>query len=141
VFVCLFLLSLQSNGSVRCIPQFDTMQRLGKHVPATTNTCNNIRIFGPVYLWVCVSPYCCKVKNSVKTFPQQRNCWRRLFLYGPCRIKRKYAIISSKNFFFSHLRLSLIGISSEIHKLPVNPTDRIKFAWIFFGVGLCLSVI
>jgi hypothetical protein len=38
------LLSLLGNGSVKCMPFFGARQRLGKHVPAATNTRNNRRI-------------------------------------------------------------------------------------------------
>jgi hypothetical protein len=49
--VCVFLLSLQGNGSVKCIPFFGARQRLGKHVPAAMNTRNNRRIVGCVIFY------------------------------------------------------------------------------------------
>jgi hypothetical protein len=50
VSICL-LLSLQDNGSVKCIPPFGARQRLGKDVPRATNTRNSGRIFGGVMLY------------------------------------------------------------------------------------------
>jgi hypothetical protein len=62
-----------------------SLQRLGKHVPAATNTCNNRRIVGPVIFYVvrvlskdslsaCLFiPLSLLGNNSVKTFPRQ---WR-----------------------------------------------------------------
>jgi hypothetical protein len=57
-----------------CIPPFCARQRLGKHIPAVTNTCYSRRIVGHIIfyvgcllskegLWgsVCVSPYHCWV--------------------------------------------------------------------------------
>jgi hypothetical protein len=41
-------LSLLCKGSVKCVPPFVARQRLGKHVPATTNTCIN-RIAGRIF--------------------------------------------------------------------------------------------
>jgi hypothetical protein len=42
--VCLYVLSLLSllgKGSIKCVPPFISRQRLGKHVPAATNTRSN----------------------------------------------------------------------------------------------------
>jgi hypothetical protein len=44
VAVCVSLLSLLGNGSLKCSPQFGARQRLRKHVPAAKNTRNNKRI-------------------------------------------------------------------------------------------------
>jgi hypothetical protein len=84
VSVCVFRLSLQSNGSVKCIPPFGARQRLGKHVPAqrihTTieelldasfsvlSVSYQRRVCGSVF----VSPLSLLGNNSVKTFPRQR---------------------------------------------------------------------
>jgi hypothetical protein len=65
VSLCVFLLSLQGSGSVKCIPPFGPRQRLGKHVPAATNTRNNrrnvgrvilyaVRVLSKESLWVCL---------------------------------------------------------------------------------------
>jgi hypothetical protein len=54
--VCVSLLSLPGKGSVKCIPPLVARQRLGKHVPAATNTHNNRKIVGRVCLWIYVSP-------------------------------------------------------------------------------------
>jgi hypothetical protein len=54
VSVCVSLLSLQGNGSVKCIPPFGARQRLGKHVSAATNTCNNRSIVERVIFCVSV---------------------------------------------------------------------------------------
>jgi hypothetical protein len=81
VSVCVFLLSLQGNGSVKCVPPFGSRQRL-KHFSATANTRNNRRIVGRVVSCVIrvlfkesvgLSVYPPVVpKNSVKTLPRQR---------------------------------------------------------------------
>jgi hypothetical protein len=78
VSICLSLFSLQSNGSVKFIHPFGARQRLGKHVPAATNTCNNRKIVGRVCLWVylCI-PLRLLGNNSVKKFPRQRRIVRR----------------------------------------------------------------
>jgi hypothetical protein len=98
--VCLygvFLLSLLGKGSVNCIRPFIAIQRLGKHVPAATNTRDNRRSVGRIIfcavpvlskqrIWVCLcmSPSL-PGNNLVKTFPRQRSfVWCVIF----CRIKR-----------------------------------------------------
>jgi hypothetical protein len=58
-FVCLYVYP----------PPFIAKQRLGKHVPAPTNTRNNRRIFGCVCL--CL-PLSLLGHNSIKTFPRHR---------------------------------------------------------------------
>jgi hypothetical protein len=77
-------LSLQRNGSFKCIPPFCARQRLGKHVTAATNTCNNrrnvglvifcaVRILSKESLWVCLCvPLSLLGNSSVKTLPRQR---------------------------------------------------------------------
>jgi hypothetical protein len=84
VSVCVSLLSLQGNGSVKCVPPFGARQRLGRHVPVATNTGNNRRIAGRVIFYVVhflprESPWACLCiplsllgNNSVETFPRQR---------------------------------------------------------------------
>jgi hypothetical protein len=54
VSLCVSILSLKGNCSVNCIPPFGARQRLGKQVPAATNTRNSYerRFRGSV----CVSP-------------------------------------------------------------------------------------
>jgi hypothetical protein len=65
VCLCVFLLLLQGNGSVKCIPPFGARQRLGKHIPAEMNKRNTRGIVGRVIfyavrflskesLWVCL---------------------------------------------------------------------------------------
>jgi hypothetical protein len=77
VSLCVSLLSLLSNGSVKCIPPFVARQRLGKYVPAATNKRNSRRIVERVIfyavLWAClyISLSLLGIK-SVKTFPRQR---------------------------------------------------------------------
>jgi hypothetical protein len=51
VSVCVSLISLQGNGSVKCIPPFGARQRLGKHVPAATNMRNSRRIVKSVIFY------------------------------------------------------------------------------------------
>jgi hypothetical protein len=106
VSVCVSLVSLQGNGSVKFIPPFSARQRLGKHVPAAKNTSNNIRIVKRVIsyavrvlsqesLWVCP---CIPLSLLGKDIPAAtKDCWRRRFLCGPCRKKGKWVISSSQN--------------------------------------------
>jgi hypothetical protein len=81
VSICVSHPSLLGKGSVRCIPPFVARQRLGKHVPAATNTRNNRRIFGRVICcgvcflskespWVCL--YIPIPLPGKKAFPRQR---------------------------------------------------------------------
>jgi hypothetical protein len=127
--VYLSLLSLQSCGSVKCIPQFGARQRLGKLVSAATNTCKNIRIVGRVCLWVylCISLMLLG-NNSIKSFPQQRIIVGGIIFCTVCVVSKKSRrLILPRTSCFFHLQLSLFGISSKICKLLVNPTDGIKF--------------
>jgi hypothetical protein len=67
--VCVSLLSLQGNGSVKCIPPFGARQRLGKHVQQQQIYATReelmaapffaIRALSKDSLWVCVSLYHC----------------------------------------------------------------------------------
>jgi hypothetical protein len=58
------------------------MQRLGKHVPATTNTRNNKIIVGGVCLWVCLCiPISLLGNSSVKTFPLLRRIFGGVGFY------------------------------------------------------------
>jgi hypothetical protein len=71
VCVSVSLLSFLGKGSVNCI-FFVTRQRLGKHVPAATNTRYNRRIVGLVCLWVCLCiPLSLTSNTEVKAFPRQ----------------------------------------------------------------------
>jgi hypothetical protein len=73
VSLCVSLISLLGKCSVKCIPPFIARQRLGKHVPAATNTRKNKIIVGHVCLWVCLCiPLLLLGNISVKTFPRQR---------------------------------------------------------------------
>jgi hypothetical protein len=96
VFVSVFvsLLSLQGNGSVKCIPHFGARHRLGKHFPAAKSTRDNRRIFGLVIfcavrvfskesMWVslCI-PLSFLGNNSVKTFSRQSGTVGRLVFYA-----------------------------------------------------------
>jgi hypothetical protein len=49
--VCVSLLSLLGNGSIKCIPPNVARQRLGNHVTAATNTCNNRQIVGRIIFY------------------------------------------------------------------------------------------
>jgi hypothetical protein len=83
VSVYVSLLSLLGKGSVKCIPLFIARQRLGKHVPASTNTRNNRIIVGCVCLWVCLCiPLSLLGNNSVKTFPRQRRVVEGVVFYA-----------------------------------------------------------
>jgi hypothetical protein len=93
----------QSYGSVKCILPFIARQRLGKHVPSSTNTRNNRIIVGRVWLWVCLcTPLSLLCNNWVKTFSRQRRIVGGVVFY---------AISSSQNFLF--LLLLLENHSSE----------------------------
>jgi hypothetical protein len=60
------------QSACNCIPPVVARQRLGKHVPASMNICNNkritervilyaIRVLSKESLWVCVASYRCYV--------------------------------------------------------------------------------
>jgi hypothetical protein len=95
VSVCVSLLSLLGNGSVKCLPPFGARQRLGKHVPAATNTRYSRSIVGRVMfctvhvvskesLWVCglCIPLSLVGNNSVKTVPRQRRIVGGIVFYA-----------------------------------------------------------
>jgi hypothetical protein len=83
VSVCVSLLSLLRKTWIKCILPFIARQRLGKHVPAATNTHNNRRIYGRVCLWVCLCiPLSLLGNISVKKFPRQRRIVRGVVLYA-----------------------------------------------------------
>jgi hypothetical protein len=82
VSVCVSLLSLLGNFSGNCILAFIATQRLGKQAPATENKCNNRRIGGRVYLWVCLCiPQSLLGNSSTKTFPRQRRIVEGVVFY------------------------------------------------------------
>jgi hypothetical protein len=77
--VCVSLLSLLDNCSVKFIPPFFASQLLGRHVPAATNTLNSaICVLSKERLCVCLG--------------------RRRFLCGPCHI-RGGSVAKKKNSF------------------------------------------
>jgi hypothetical protein len=56
-----------------CIPPVVARQRLGKHVPAATNTRNNRRIVERMRVWICLCiPLLFLGNNSAKTFRRQQ---------------------------------------------------------------------
>jgi hypothetical protein len=79
VSVCVSLLRLQGNGSVKFIPLFGARQRLSKHVPSAMNTCNNRRIVGRVIFYtvraLSKESLCIHLSllgnNKVNTFPRE----------------------------------------------------------------------
>jgi hypothetical protein len=83
VSVCVSLLSLLGKGLVKCIPPFIARQRLTKHVPMATNTCNNRSIVGCVSLWVCLCiPLSLLCNNSEKMFPRQKRNVEGIVFYA-----------------------------------------------------------
>jgi hypothetical protein len=98
VSVCASLLSLQGNGSVKCIPPFGARQRHGKHILATTDTCKNVRIYGRVTFYaarvqresvgLCV-PLSLLGNNSVKKFPRQRRIVVGVIFYAVRVVSKK----------------------------------------------------
>jgi hypothetical protein len=96
VSVCVSFLSLLGKGSANCIPPFIVRQRLGKHVPASTNTGNNRRIVRHVIIYaVCFLPKECLCvclciplsllgNNTVKMFPRQRRIIGGVTFYRDC---------------------------------------------------------
>jgi hypothetical protein len=104
VSVCVSLLSLLGNGSVKCIPPFIARQRLGKHFPAARNTRSNRRIVGRLCLWVCLCRLSLLGNKWVKAFPLQRRIIGSVIF---CAVRvvsnenlRRTAISSSQNFLF-----------------------------------------
>jgi hypothetical protein len=94
VFVCVSLLSLLGNGSVKCIPPFIARQRLCKHVPATTNTRNNKRIVERMCLWVCLLISRSLLGNSsVETLPRQRRIVGGIVLYAVRAVSKESRLL------------------------------------------------
>jgi hypothetical protein len=110
VYVCVSLLSLQCNGSVKCIPLFGARRRLGKHVPAAMNARNNRRINGRVIfyairvlwkesLWVCLCiPLSLLNNNYVRTFLRQRIIVGEVVFFGIRVVSKKVG-----DYFFPEL--------------------------------------
>jgi hypothetical protein len=71
-FMCLFILSLLGNGSVKYIAPLHIRQQPGKHVPASADIRNARSIAGRECLFFCVSPFSLLGNGSLKTFPRQR---------------------------------------------------------------------
>jgi hypothetical protein len=82
-FMCGSCLNNGESVSLPVYPPVVARQRLGKHVPSATNTCNSgtagrvilcaVRVLSMESLWVCLCiPLSLLGKNSVKTFPRQR---------------------------------------------------------------------
>jgi hypothetical protein len=67
-----------------CVSLFSLLsKRLGKHVPAPTNTSNNIMIFKRLCLWVCLCiPLLLLDNNSVTTYPRQRRIAGDVIFYA-----------------------------------------------------------
>jgi hypothetical protein len=117
--ICMSLLSLLGNGSVKCVPHNVARQRLGKHVPAATNTRDNRRIVGRVIfyavrvllkesLWVSLClPLSLLGNNSIKTFPGQRR------------------IVGGVVFYPVH-------VSKESRWLVLPRASCFLFLWLFF---------
>jgi hypothetical protein len=106
VSVCVSLLSLLREGSVKYIPLFIATQLLDKHDSAATNT-RNRRIVGRVIFCavralskedLCVR-LCTTLsllgKNSVKTFPRQRRIVGGVVFYAVCVISKELTDWSS----------------------------------------------
>jgi hypothetical protein len=114
VFVCVSLLVLLVIGSVYCIPLFIAKQRLGKHVPAATNTGKIIRIVGHACLCVrlCIPPSSLG-NNSVKI------CWRRRFLRSPCCIRKesRYLILFRTSCSSVHNIYKQASPTSQTHSI------------------------
>jgi hypothetical protein len=79
---CRCAYSLLDKGSVKCIPHFNAKKRLGKHVPAATNTRNNRRTVGRVCGSVDSPPLSLLGNSSVNTFPWQRRIARSIVSYA-----------------------------------------------------------
>jgi hypothetical protein len=90
VSVYVFSCRCKETTGFYCIPPFDTRQRLGKHVPATMNKRNKIRIVGCVIfyavhvlskksLWIflCI-PLPLLGNGSVSMFPAPHLSWNIL---------------------------------------------------------------
>jgi hypothetical protein len=88
VSVSVSFLSLLGKGSVKCIPTFIARQRLGKDVPAATDTRNNKRIIGRVCLDLCI-PLLLLGNNSVKTFPRHGKSVGRGVFYAVCVVSKE----------------------------------------------------
>jgi hypothetical protein len=110
VSACVFLLSLQGKDLVKCILPFIARQRLGEHVPTATNTRNNRRIVGRVYLWVRLG------NNSVKTFPRQRiivGC----FVFYAVRVlsKESRGLFCPRTYYYTGV--NIVSLIKEEHRL------------------------
>jgi hypothetical protein len=100
VSLCVTLLSLQGNGSVKCLTPFGARQRLGKHVPAATNTRNNRGTIGGVIfcavralskgsLWVCLCIPLSLLGNNSVMFPRQRRIDGGVVFYAVCVVSNE----------------------------------------------------
>jgi hypothetical protein len=116
VSVCVSILSLLGKGPVKYVPPFIARQRLGKHVPARTNTCNNRRSLGRVCLWVCLYNLVSLLgNNSVNTFPWQRRFFEASFSMRSVLYQRKVC-----DYFFPELRFTITQATTLVSFIQPN---------------------
>jgi hypothetical protein len=140
VSVCVSLLSLKGNGSVKYFPPFGARQRLGKHVPAATNTRWNRRIIERVIfytarvlskdsLWVCLCiPLPLLGKTSVKTFSRQQRILGGVVFYAVHVLSKenRRLVLPTISSWFCHLK-RIGGHFSDI--FPVAVTLKNVVLW------------
>jgi hypothetical protein len=99
--VCVSLLLLHGNGSVKCIPPLGARQRLIKHIPMAMNTRNSRRIVvcaifcsvcvlskESLWIYLCI-PLSLLGNNSVKMFPQQWRIVGGIVFYAVCVLSKE----------------------------------------------------
>jgi hypothetical protein len=101
VFVCVSVLSLLGNGSVKCIHPFGARQWLGKHFHTANEYTQQWKnysmrhfLWGPCLIkggYVGLSMYLLSLlnNNSVKTFPRQRRIVEDALVYEVVSYQRK----------------------------------------------------
>jgi hypothetical protein len=116
VSVCVSLLSLLGKGSVKCISPFIARQRLGKHVPAATNTRDSRRL-GRVCLWVCLCiPVSFLDNSSVKTFLLQRRIVGGVVFYAArvvSKESRRLVLPRTSCFIIWHFNICITSLLIE----------------------------
>jgi hypothetical protein len=90
--------SVLGNGSLKTFSR----QRIHAAIEELLDAFSMLSVSYEKGLWACVSPNrrCSTLQLGKDFTTATKNCWKRPFLCGPCRIEGKWAISSSQNFLF-----------------------------------------